>query len=54
VRFGIVMVPPSRIGSGLTSAGGVQLYVVPIEQNLLDIYLKSPQPVMIQSVPISQ
>jgi hypothetical protein len=34
-----------------TSAGGLQLYVVPIEQNLLDAYLKAPQRLQILPSP---
>jgi hypothetical protein len=44
VRFGIVMLPP-------TSNRSLQMYVVPIEQGLLDVYLKSPQRQIIREIP---
>jgi hypothetical protein len=52
VRLGIVMVPPAKgVGMGFTSAGGVQLYVVPVEQNLLDLYLRGNQFIQVRPIP---
>jgi hypothetical protein len=44
VRYGIVMLPP-------TPNHSIQMYVVPLEQNLLDLYLKSVQKTTITEIP---